>query len=314
MNSPVAVVGAGIAGLSLAGELQHKGHEVGVFDDARTPGGRCASLQSLAGSFDHGAARVSGVSDAFRSQIHQWCAQGLLQGSEGGFVPVPTMGALTARLAQGLHVSLGAGVAALTRTAAGWQLRLADGREVQPFGAVLLALPPRQARPLLDAAPTWAAELARVASRPAWTVCAAWPSALPWPHDTWHGDDSTGPLLHALRVDRRPGRPRVGGVGCRWVLHASPTWSEHNRDVPPAQIAQHLLAAFGRALGVALARPVHATSQLWREAEVGPALTATHGWDEALRLGACGDAWAALDGAEGMERAWLSARALAREF
>lgn len=51
----VAVIGAGIAGLTCARTLMQAGHDVFVFEKERGVGGRMASLQTDYGSFDHGA-------------------------------------------------------------------------------------------------------------------------------------------------------------------------------------------------------------------------------------------------------------------
>ncbi|WP_043118363.1 FAD-dependent oxidoreductase, partial [Pseudacidovorax intermedius] len=51
----IAIVGAGIAGLAAARTLAQAGLEVAVFEQASTPGGRLAGLDSRTGSFDTGA-------------------------------------------------------------------------------------------------------------------------------------------------------------------------------------------------------------------------------------------------------------------
>jgi predicted NAD/FAD-dependent oxidoreductase len=70
---------------------------------------------------------------------------------------------------------------------------------------------------------------------------------------------------------------------------------------------------------VDLAPPVHAAAHCWRYAQVAGPRTEPCGWNESLRLGACGDAWHAAGDAAGsqpggVERAWLSGRALARQM
>jgi predicted NAD/FAD-dependent oxidoreductase len=56
---------------------------------------------------------------------------------------------------------------------------------------------------------------------------------------------------------------------------------------------------------------LHAVADRWRYAEVTLAPAAACGWDDALALGVCGDAWSAGDGRAGVERAWHSGHALA---
>jgi len=51
----IAVVGAGMAGITCARTLQQAGHQVTVFEKSRGLGGRMATRDSAFGSFDHGA-------------------------------------------------------------------------------------------------------------------------------------------------------------------------------------------------------------------------------------------------------------------
>ena len=74
-----------------------------------------------------------------------------------------------------------------------------------------------------------------------------------------------------------------------------------------------------RLRAIAIRRPTasHGAAHRWRYAQVRTPAAAPFGWDIALHLGACGDAWqgsggaVGADGPDGVERAWLSAQALA---
>ncbi|GIX25978.1 MAG: hypothetical protein KatS3mg122_3209 [Caldimonas sp.] len=313
--SRVALIGAGLAGLTCARALAAAGVQVQLFDKSRGPGGRLSTRHSPAGPFDHGGADFAAHSSDFAQQVQQWSQAGWLAREGGtGYTGVGEMNALLRALAQGLPLQLDTEIAAIEPAGDGrWQLRahqqapaLGDRR----FDAVVVAMPAEQAAPLLGASPALAQAMRSVRSQPTWTVMAAWPRALPARGERLQ--PAAGPLREARRDDTRPGRPRVAGVGCRWVLHASPQWSAHNLDAPAVQVVRRLLEAFSEALGVQLARPVYAEAHLWRHAQVPSPLSEPCGWDAALRIGACGDAWHGADGIDGVERAWLSAQALAR--
>ncbi|MDQ6881692.1 MAG: NAD(P)/FAD-dependent oxidoreductase, partial [Pseudomonadota bacterium] len=53
--SRIAVVGAGVAGLSCARTLAQAGAKVTVFEQAAQVGGRMTSCDTAFGTFDHGA-------------------------------------------------------------------------------------------------------------------------------------------------------------------------------------------------------------------------------------------------------------------
>lgn len=313
--SRVALIGAGLAGLTCARELAAAGVQVQLFDKSRGPGGRLSTRRSPAGPFDHGGADFAAVGSDFAQQAEQWTQAGwLARVDDTRHTGMGSMNALARALAQGLPVQLEAEIAAIEPGSdGGWKLRAhqaVPGLAEQVFDAVVVAVPAEQAVPLLGVAPALAEAVRPVRSAPTWTVMAAWPLALPARSDRLR--PATGPLREARRDDTRPGRERVAGVGCRWVLHATPDWSAHNLDAPPEQVLRRLLEAFSEALGVRLARPVHAVAHRWRYAQVPAPLSEPCGWDASLRIGACGDTWHATDHAEGVERAWLSGRALAQ--
>lgn len=309
----VAVVGAGLAGLVCARELSAAGVQTVLFEKSQGPGGRCATRPSAAGPFDHGAWSFQAASPAFGAQLEQWHAQGMIVPHGEGWVAQPGMDRLPGELSQGLSLVTQCEIAALERAGGRWRLRAhspwPEGLDPS-FDAVVVAVPAEQALPLVTPSPALAEALRNVRSLACWTVMAAWPAPLPLKADL--EDDGHPVLALARRADTRPGRPRVPGIGCRWVLHAGNYWSGHNLDAPPEDVTRRLLAALQERSGLRLARPVHAAAHRWRYAEVLEPLGEPCGWDPELRLGACGDAWHAEPGARGLERAWQSARAVAR--
>ena len=55
MSQPsILVVGAGVAGLACASELEAAGLDVQILDKGRGPGGRLSARRSPVGAFDHG--------------------------------------------------------------------------------------------------------------------------------------------------------------------------------------------------------------------------------------------------------------------
>ena len=55
MTLNIAIIGAGIAGITAARTLANAGHHVQVFEKSRGPGGRMSTRESNFGTFDHGA-------------------------------------------------------------------------------------------------------------------------------------------------------------------------------------------------------------------------------------------------------------------
>lgn len=321
----IAVVGAGLAGLTVAAHLQNQGHEVVVFDKSKGPGGRCATRRNQAGWFDHGAPHIQAVTAQFTEQLNQLQNIGVLArvGNTDAWVGQPFMNVWMRHAAQGLQVKTSAHIAALERQDSAWRLRALDGPDLHAvptrlFDMVVVATPAEQAAPLLTASETLAQTMRQTRSNPCWTVMAYWPNPLPIKPTLLRMDDPLAALGLAICQDHLPGRvtaadaPRDGGT--RWVLHAGADWSANNLDATADAVTQRLLDAFAQTAGMRLARPSWTAAHRWRYAQVPTARSEPFGWDEQLQLAACGDAWHAGEGLLGLERAWLSAAALAQQF
>jgi hypothetical protein len=85
----VVVVGAGIAGLMAARSLVDRGHDVTVFDRARSPGGRLATRRIAGARVDHGAQFFTVRSDEFAEHVERWRADGIVREWSRGFGDVP---------------------------------------------------------------------------------------------------------------------------------------------------------------------------------------------------------------------------------
>jgi renalase len=333
----VAIIGAGIAGAVCARELTLAGHTVHVFDKSHGPGGRLATRRVewvdaeghvCTARLDHGAVGITACSDAFQSFVDQalhagWLAQwqptlaaGSLPAEDGGrlYVPVPDMPSLCRRLLDGTAATWSFTVDSLHKAhngPLGWQVLAGGDRHPAHFDAVVLALPPAQAAPLLGPhRGDWARHASVVTMQPCWTLMGVADARgdAPDPALGWQlARPPTGPLAWVLRSDARPGRARMPGQA-HWVAHARAGWSRRHLEQPAAWVQQHMQAALAECLG----RPVdwqHAVVHRWRYAlpqAQRVALSERCWWDAAQGLGVCGD----FIGGSGVEGAWLSAQSL----
>ena len=330
----VAVIGAGIAGAACARALTLAGHSVHVFDKSRGPGGRMATRrvewvdrQGLACTtrFDHGAFGITARSAAFQAFVDEatrmgglagWApklAAGSLPREESGplYVPVPDMPSLCRGLLGGVAATWSFAVDGLHRSTLGWQVAAGSERHHAPFDALVLALPPAQAAPLLGPHRSdWARQASLAPMLPCWTLMGV--ADAPDPGLGWDlARPPEGPLACVLRNDARPGREPVPGQA-HWVVHARAGWSRQHLEQPTAWVQQQMQDALAESLG----RRVdwhHCTVHRWRYAQPQASRLAraeSYWWDAAQGLGVCGD----FLGGCGVEGAWLSARALAAQL
>ncbi len=227
------------------------------------------------------------------------------------YVPAPDLPGLCRHLLDGAGASWSFAVDSLHKGPLGWQVQAGQERCATRFDAVILALPPAQAAPLLSLhRRDWARHASVTPMQPCWTLMGIADSATDAPEPALGWDlmrPPAGPLAWVLRNDARPGRERVPGQA-HWVAHARPGWSRRHLEQPAAWVQQQMQAALVECLG----RPVdwhHCVVHRWRYAQppaqrvVPPELC---WWDVAQGLGVCGDFF----GGAGVEGAWLSAQSV----
>jgi len=306
----VAIVGAGIAGLSCASVLAEEGWRVTLFDKGRKAGGRMASrrIDTAHGeaSFDFGAQYFTVRDRAFAAEVARWAEAGLaVRWPEAGadaWIGVPAMSIVVREMAARHSVRFSHHVSGLAREGAQWRL-LGEGMPGEHFDAAVLALPAEQAAPMLTLHDF---ELARTAlfarSQPCWTGMFAFERPLPQTADILR---NKGIIAWAARNSAKPGR--VGPES--WVVQATPQWSTTHLERQPEDIAPHLLAALHEATGAHAILPMAHSIHRWRYAlSAGTGLGCL--WNEKQQIGACGD-W--LVGPR-VECAWVSGRLLAKRM
>ena len=319
----IAVVGAGIAGITCARTLTQAGHRVTVFEKSDGAGGRMATRDTEFGAFDHGTQYFTVRDTRFEKAlatasglVRPWSANTVrildergsvvaasLPAKEAHWVATPGMNALVRQWAQPLA---GAGQLMLQSRVTlietdklhpqCWQLQTegpgAQSRVHSGFDAVVLALPASQAHALLldsEKGQALLPELAGVSIAPCWTLMLAFPQALQptLSHlgPQWNAARSTHHRIAWLaRESSKPGRGPIE----RWTVQASPEWSERHLEDDAERVKAKLLKAFTEVTGIR-AEPPHAEVHRWRDAQTDTPLGKTHAWDATSRIGACGD-------------------------
>jgi predicted NAD/FAD-dependent oxidoreductase len=314
----VAVIGAGMAGLSCAGALHRAGAAVTLFDKSRRIGGRLATRRVDGLIFDHGAQYATTRDPAFTAAMQAMAAAGDAAPwpAAGGerWCGVPGMSALAGHMEkQGIgSLHTGRHVAFLHRDGHNWLVRHHDaagtrpgmvsdagGTLTGPFDRVAVALPAPQAAGLLQPH-AFAAKAARAGMAPCWAMMLAFDEATAAP-DLLRPE--AGPLRWIARDSSRPGRAATPEC---WVAHATPEWSRDHLEQSAEAVLAFLRAAFATATGIATA-PRYTAMHRWRYALADVPLGTPALWDDAAGLGVCGD-WCL--GAR-VEAAFLSGRALA---
>lgn len=303
-ETPIMVVGAGLAGVACARTLHAAGAPAVLVDRGRRIGGRMASRRIDGRVVDLGASYLTVSDSEFAVVVDDWQQRGLARPWTDTFAVAggdPKAGplrwaapgglrSLVEDLASGLEVVDATTVGAVRRSAEGW---LVDDRAAS---AVVLAMPDPQAHRLLDE--SLRQELPAVAGfEPVLALVATWPERC-WDFDGLFVNDH--PSLAWVADD---GRRRGDGAPVL-VAHSTPAFAaDHLAD--PAAAGPEL----SRALQAVLGAPAPTSTHVHRWSFARPAdgraepYTLTEGG-----LGLCGDGWAEKPR---VEAAYLSGKALA---
>jgi predicted NAD/FAD-dependent oxidoreductase len=333
----VIVLGAGVAGLSLARQLTAQGLKVWIIEKSRGVGGRCATRRVNGLPVDHGLPLLHGRSSIFAETIAAMSDAQLIADwpihRRGPGTPCQPQGfdsqsyrlaigegvsAFAKFLARGLQIQLNTTIERIA-----WEqgcVRLFDQqqREYQAHG-VVLSCPAPQAlellRPLADVSKEMSdvlRVLAQVHMVPCLTLLAGYDDGPPLPWQLY----LPGPEhpLHSIIEDSSK-RPREDGEQKVFVLQAKPRFSRNHLAEPPESWSALLLQDAAELLGSWMGQPLWHQCHRWRYARVQPCaelsrsilLTEQGG----PLLGLCGDAFHPAGGVEG---AFLSGIELAQRL
>ncbi|MBI2809373.1 MAG: FAD-dependent oxidoreductase [Candidatus Melainabacteria bacterium] len=325
LSPSVAVVGAGVAGLVCAGMLKKAGCRVVVFDKGRFPGGRLASRSRDENCFDYGAQYFTAKTSKFKEflepylhagEVAKWdgrfahVADGSLIGEteqKPRYVGVPLMRSIADSLSSAVECKLSHRVLELSRASSGKWSIVGRAESVVPpqdftsgeFDFVVLNMPPAQANQLH---PLPAIE--EVVLRPCLALLLSFNVRVDF---NWDGVVLNDELISWIARDSsKPGRP----AGERWVVHASPDWSEENFQADENVIKKVMTDRFATIVRVNLSSVTFAKLHKWKFAlplsPVGPECI----YDAKAAIVYCGD-WCV--GAR-VEGAYLSGVAAAEKI
>lgn len=299
----VAIVGAGIAGLTCARQLMDVGLEVTVFEKSRGVGGRMATRRTDSEArFDHGAQYFTVRDERFREAVDDWVRAGVVALWDGRictlnhglatpkdrqkerFVGTPGMNGVCRHLADGVEIELRVRVDSVTPTAGGWRIVDDIGTDWGVFDYFLTTAPAPQSADLLAETPHLQHVARSVPMQGCWAVMLALENPLDVDFDGAFVEDS--PLSWLARNSAKP--QRSSAPDC-WVLHASPEWTTSHLEHTPEQVEPLLLEAFWEATGHHVVNANFCSVHRWRYAIPPQPLARTYLFDPDAHIGAAGD-------------------------
>jgi renalase len=323
MSQPrsIAIIGAGLAGLSCAQALTAQGHHVQMFEKSRGVGGRMSTRSFETWACDHGAQYFTATDPSFQRQVARWQSVGAaalweaqvtsldadgwqpIKPSVGRFVGTPSMTAPAKQLAKDLTIHFSTTIDQLLREGVLWKLHSKEhGLCASSFDTIVLAIPSKQAEPLVQthsqALHQYCQDSVMV---PNWTLMVYAKARLALDFDA--AFINLGMYSWLARSSNKPGRQS----GEAWVAQATSEWSVAHAHLTKEDAAPLLAEGFEALTGY---RPEQFQNHLWRFARLDKPNDAGPQFDLTRQLGLCGD-WTTGQKVEG---AWLSGQALAQSI
>jgi len=328
MKKKIAIIGAGIGGLTLALQLK-QGADVTVFEKSRGLGGRMATRRVEDFSFDHGAQFFTAREAAFKRFLEPSLASGLVQEWKGKvitfakgkktwkriwyephFVCSPGMNSLCKHIAEGVNVRVLCEVAPLReRKESAWELFDTGNNFLGAFDLVISTAPPLQTVRLFSPFLSPRSAIRDEKLLACYTLMVG--ISKPWAQSWIAAKVLDSPLDWIGINSSKPGRnPALTTI----VAQTENSWAQNHVDDDQEKILSILRSELEAFLRVDLEGADHISLHRWRYAihEKAPDddFRETPYFDPDLQLASVGD-WC---GRSRIEDVWLGAYQLARKI
>lgn len=313
----IAIIGAGLAGLTLAARLT-RAHTVTVFEKARGPGGRMSTRRATPFGFDHGAQYFTAQAPEFQAfldtlrasdTIAPWpdeitLLHGAKVSSKPKWVAQPGMNAICKDLADDIDLRSNTQIRALIPSGAHWAIETDQGETHGPFDWVISSAPSVQTAALMPPKFCHHAVLSKVKMQGCFALMLGFEAVQAF---DWQAIKSgAGPVGWMAVNSEKPGRT----TSCSVLVQSSNAWAEAHLEDTAEDVQATLLAAASELAGTDLSVATHQKLHRWRYASTPEPAGQPFLLDADLRLAACGD-WCL---GSKVEAAFESAVALAQQF
>jgi predicted NAD/FAD-dependent oxidoreductase len=304
-NKPsVAIIGAGLAGLTCGTALKGMVERVKIFEKSIFPGGRISRIRAGEYEFNHGAQYFTVNHPLFWNIVSAWQSDGIVRPWDGWivelqkgqiinsdmvtqrFIGVPSMQTLVQNLARHCDLSTSANISELEyQESGGWRLFNERGDYQGAFDIVIIATAAHQVADLCRSVPLISKAADNVDMTACWSGMFAFERKLNLPYDAAFVLNS--PLSWISRY-QRSSVDGTAGADC-WVLHASPEWSQQYAASFRGRVMNALLEAFWEAVDIEAHKPASASVHCWKHALPINPIREDSLFDERKAIGACGD-------------------------
>ncbi|HHX36246.1 MAG TPA: NAD(P)-binding protein [Gammaproteobacteria bacterium] len=262
-SSKIAVIGAGMTGITAARSLTNAGHAVQVFEKSRGSGGRLASKRSEMGRVNLGAQGFSTNDPVFLRELNDWQQAGWVEHNhtdQNQWTGTPYMSALTRNLLGEINTQFACEIRELSYDHNGWLLHDQHAQTHGPFQKLIVAIPAPQASVLLrNCAAGLAEQAATVEMQPIWMVALGFNQPITPTHSLAHLNNSI--IADIIQTPLSAEHPMQ-----TWMLRASVAWSTEHLEDDHQQVIDSLTKAFSALFNQPLTFADSSFAHRWRYA------------------------------------------------
>ncbi|MCP4472207.1 MAG: NAD(P)-binding protein [Gammaproteobacteria bacterium] len=300
----VAIIGAGLAGLTCGTALKGMVERLKIFEKSIFPGGRISRFRAGEYEFNHGAQYFTVNHPLFWNIVSAWQSEGIVRPWDGWivelqkgqiinsdmvtqrFIGVPRMQTIVESLARHCDLSTSTNISELEhQESGGWRLFNERGDYQGAFDIVIIATAAQQVAELCGSVPAIGKAADNVDMTVCWSAMFAFDRPLNLPYDAAFVLDS--PLSWISRYQLAAGDAGAG-TDC-WVLHASPEWSQQYAASFRGRVMNAMLHAFWEAVDLDEQKPASTSVHCWKHALPINPISEDSLFDDAKAIGACGD-------------------------
>lgn len=299
----IAIIGAGLAGLTVAHNLKDFA-EITLFEKSRGVGGRISTRRAEPYFFDHGAQYFKASTDEFKLFIKPMIKEGVLKPWEARFVEIedrkvtqkrqwgkeyphyvgePGMNAMAKYLSKGLQIHLSTCVKSINKHNGKWALTDEKGNALGEFDWVISSVPPQQASVLLPSSLPFYSNVKAVTMQGCFSLMLGFEKALPLEFDAAlvRGENISWISVNASK----PGRHNAFCL----VAHSDNNWADEHIEDDPELVMDYLCEQTSEVIGHEVSKAEYKAIHRWRYANIVKQTGGTHFIDTTEHIGICGD-------------------------
>jgi predicted NAD/FAD-dependent oxidoreductase len=300
----IAIIGAGLAGLTVANMLKDY-TKVKIFDKACRIGGRVSTKYSYPYSFDHGAQYFTAKTPEFRTFIEPMLNNGIIDVWKANFseikneqvvnqrfwnneykhyVGTPNMDAIARYLSQGLNILTNTDVNSVMKSDDHWLIYDKYDKFLGKYDWLICAIPPRKLKQLVDTSVEFNFQIDAIEMKSCFSLILGYNIDINLDFDVAlvHDEIISWISVNSSKPDRK-------SSNC-FLVNSTNRWADQNISHNKNEITQIIFQRLKRIIpAIASGKPNYKVLKTWRDANIGKQDGPKYFIDIQQNIAACGD-------------------------